>query len=276
MPTIRDRLRASPLEAKARMVAPLGRLMRHGDPAAEPLVRALRTTILGRIDPAERAWADRIERRRGELMGREGSTRMPRFDPAQQQDPGGGFAMAGPATSVGAAAAFMSLSPAWCLLLLRLVREAAPSSCLEACTGFGISGSYQAAALELNGAGDLVTLEGSEDWAASARDGFRELGLDRVESRVGPIAETLRVEAERAQPLDFVFIDAEHQEQATVDHFEALLPFLAPGAIIGFDDVDWPGVRAAHATIGEHERVTTSILVGRIGFTIIDGDGRRA
>lgn len=276
MSTIRAKIRASPMEARARMVAPLARLMRHSDPAAEPLVRALRTTVLGRVEPGERVWAQRIEERRAALMSREGSTGMPRFDPEKQEEPGGGFAMSGPPTEVGTAAAFMSLSPAWCLLLMRLVREAGPRSCLEACTGFGISGSYQAAALELNGAGQLVTLEGSDEWAASAREGFAELGLERVESRVGPIAETLRAEAERSQPLDFVFIDAEHQEQATVDHFETLVPFLAPGAIVAFDDADWPGVRAAHATIGGHERVSTSILVGRIGFTITNASDRPA
>lgn len=276
MSTIRAKFRASPLEARARMIAPLGRLMRRADPAAQPLVNALRTTVLGRIDEGEKAWAKRIEDRRSALMSRDGSTHLPRFDPEQQAAPGGGFAMSGPPTSLGTAAAFMSLSPAWCLLLMRLVREAAPRSCLEACTGFGISGSYQAAALELNGGGELTTLEGSDEWAASAREGFEELGLGRVTSRVGPIAETLRAEAERAQPLDFVFIDAEHQEQATVDHFEALVPFLAPGAILAFDDADWPGVRAAHETIGRHERVSTSILVGRIGFTVVNANGRPA
>jgi predicted O-methyltransferase YrrM len=272
MQTLRARIRRSPLEARARMVAPLARLRAHDDPGATPLIAALRTTILGRLDAADRAWIDRIEARRAELMSRGGSTPMPRFNGDAQADPGGGFAMSGPETSLGSAAAFMSLSPTWCVLLLRLMRELKPQSSLELCTGFGISGSYQAAGLNLNGSGRLITLEGSADWAASAVEGFAALGLDQqIESCVGPVAETLRTQAERAAPLDFVFVDAEHQEQATVDHFNTVLPYLAPSAIVAFDDVDWPGVRAAHQTIGEHEAVTTSILVGRLGFTIVNG-----
>jgi predicted O-methyltransferase YrrM len=274
MQTIRARVRRSPLEARARMIAPLARLRAHGDPAARPLVRALQTTLIGRVDQRERAWIKRIEARRAELIERGGSTRLPRFDQGTKAQPGGGFAMAGPETSLGSAAAFMSLSPTWCVLLLRLIRELAPASSLELCTGFGISGSYQAAGLQLNDAGHMTTLEGSEEWAASAVDGFRELGLERIESRVGPVAETLATEAQRGAPLDFVFVDAEHQEQATLDHFDTLLPYLGSGAIVAFDDADWPGVRAAHQKIGEHPAVTTSILVGRLGFTIV-GNGSR-
>jgi len=257
------------------MAMPLVRLRLARDPLAAPLVAALRTTLSHRIDPAERAWIDRIEARRARLIEETEPTGVPQFDPAGRDAPGGGFTMTEPKTTLGMASAMMSLAPEWCILLLRLVRELEPESALELCTGFGISGSYQAAALELNGRGHLTTLEGSEEWARSAVEGFAELGLDRVESTVGPIAETLAEEAARLAPLDFVFIDAEHQEQATLDHFETLRPHLAEGAVIVLDDADWPGVRAAFRAIQEDELVSSSALVGRLGFLVVSRSAPR-
>lgn len=254
------------------MAVGLARLMGDRDPALRPLVRALRMVVSGRIPPEERAWIERIEARRGQLMGRGAPTGLPEFAPATESCASGGFTMTAPQTTIGVASAIMSLAPSWCVLLMRLVRELAPRSALEVGTGFGISGSYQAAALELNGRGTLITLEGSEAWAESAVEGFSTLGLERVEVRVGPIAETLTEEAESHAPLDFVFIDAEHQEQATLAHFEAILPSLAEGAIVALDDVGWPGVQRAHAAIGRHDRVSTSIVIGRLGFWVITAD----
>lgn len=251
------------------MIVGLARLTGDQDPAVRPLLRALKMTLSGRIPPEERAWIERIETRRRLLLERTAPTGLPEFDPGTESSSNGGFTMTVPQTTIGVASAFMSLTPSWCTLLMRLVRELAPRSALEVGTGFGISASYQAAALELNGSGTLTTLEGSEAWAESAVEGFAALGLERVDVRVGPIAETLAEAAESRAPLDFVFIDAEHQEQATLDHFEVLLPYLADGAIVAFDDVDWAEVRCAYDAIGRHDRVSTSVVIGRLGFSVI-------
>ena len=52
---------------------------------------------------------------------------------------------------------------------MRLVRELRPHSCLELGTGVGVSAGYQAAAMELNGVGRLLTLDGSADGRRSRR-----------------------------------------------------------------------------------------------------------
>ena len=102
------------------------------------------------------------------------------------------------------------------------------------------------------------------------RGGPRGLGLDRATVRVGPIDERLAAELDGPEPLDFAFIDAEHQADATLDQFAAILPSLAPGAVVVVDDVDWPEMRRAQAAIGSHPRVSTSVSVGRLGFSVID------
>jgi predicted O-methyltransferase YrrM len=257
----------SSLGARARMAAALARLSLAG-PAARPLRRALRATLLGRLSSDERAWSERIEARRAQLIQTGAETGMPAF--RQHASGGGEFEMSDPQTTLGFAAVVMSLTPEWCLLLMRLVRELAPRSCLELGTGFGISTAYQAAALTMNGSGRLTTLEGSAAWADLAIRGLAELDLQaRVSGRVGPLAETLAAEAERRAPVDFVFVDAEHEVQPTLEHFEAMLPHLAERAVLVFDDVDWPGVRAAHDRIAGHESVTESLRLGRLGVTVV-------
>ena len=260
----------SSISARARMAAALVRLAANRDPRARPIRKALRATVRGRWAPDEARWIDRIERRRLELWSESRPTAMPEFEP-RAADGTGGFSMSGPPTSMGMAAVLMSLSPHWCRLLLRLVREHRPRSCLELGTGFGISAAYTGAALELNGAGELTTLEGSEEWAASAGEGFDTLGLARISQRVGPIERTLADEADRRAPLDFVFIDAEHEGEATLDHFYTLLPHLSDGAILLFDDVGWPGVERAVEEIASDDRISTGSRIGRLAGCAVRG-----
>lgn len=112
---------------------------------------------------------------------------------------------------------------------MRLVRELHPRSCLELGTGF----AYQAAALELNGAGRLTTLDVAAPWATIAERRFAELGLDeKVELRRGTIDETLDGVLQDASPVDYAFLDAEHTEVATIKHFDGVLPVLASGAVV--------------------------------------------
>lgn len=262
-----DLVRTSPVTARMYMTAALARLSATREPTTRPLRRALRTLLLGQVPGPERRWAARIEALRARLAA-DGAATGQSFDPGTE-GPAGRFTMDRGPSTVSIASQFMSLSPTWCLLLLRLVREAAPRSCLELGTAFGISAAYLGAALELNEAGRLVTLEGSEAWAKRARDSLDSLGLERVEVRVGPIAATLPGEATEAEPVDFVFIDAEHQAAATLEQFRTVLPSLAPGALVACDDVDWPEMREAQAAIAADERVASSISFGRLGISIV-------
>jgi predicted O-methyltransferase YrrM len=236
-------------------------------PTARPVARALLTTALERMDPAEREWARKIESRRRELLSDREVTE-PVFDPGAP-GPRGDLGVLYEPVPVEVASLLMSLPALWCALLMRLVRELRPRTCLELGTAFGISGAYQAAALELNGAGSLTTLEGAREWADIAEQGFDELGLARVETRVGPIEQTF-AEAARSGPFDYVFADAEHSEQAIQSYFHLMAPHLSHGAVVLFDDIDWSeGTWRAWQAIRRHERVARSASLGRMGVAII-------
>ena len=90
-----------------------------------------------------------------------------------------------------------------------------PGSCLEMGTAVGVSTAYQAAALRLNRHGSFVTIEGATSLADIARSNFQQLGLDTVEVVVGRFQDTLTEVLTSRQPVDYVFVDGHHDEQAT-------------------------------------------------------------
>ena len=83
-----------------------------------------------------------------------------------------------------------SKSHFWSFLLFKLIREFKPSTCLELGTALGISACYQAAALKLNQAGNLTTLEGADSLALIAKQHFQALGLDNVRVVIGRFQDT--------------------------------------------------------------------------------------
>ena len=161
----------------------------------------------------------------------------------------------------------ISIPPRWGLMLVRLVRELSPNLCVELGTGFGLSAAFVSAALELNGTGELVSFEGAEEWAEIARGGAAELGLDRLDVRVGPLSETLPVSLSELAPVDFAFVDAEHTKESTLRYFDQLLPHLSDRAVVLFDDIDFDrGMWEAWEGIRDHPRVRAWAALGRIGI----------
>ncbi|HYU59182.1 MAG TPA: class I SAM-dependent methyltransferase [Solirubrobacterales bacterium] len=238
------------------------------DRATRPIAAAARTTVLGRIPPAEREWLRRIEDRRRELA-RTSAVTGPEFHAGERPESGLFSVLHGP-VSIASAASVVSVSPLWGLFLMRLVRELSPRSCIELGTGFGLSGCYQGAALELNGAGTLTTLEGAPEWAMIAEQGFAELELGRVEVRVGPLGETLQRLLSESPPVDFAFVDAEHGEAATLGYLGALLPHMSDAGVVVFDDISFSReMIRAWRSIRRHPRISFSIGMWRFGIAVV-------
>ncbi|MER7736452.1 O-methyltransferase [Streptomyces erythrochromogenes] len=99
----------------------------------------------------------------------------------------------------------------------------------------GYSAQWLAKALPPDGR--LITIENNPVHAIVAADNIRAAGLaDRVEVRVGNAADQLALLlAEKADPFDFFFIDAD--EHNNVTYFESCIQLSRPGSIIVFDNV---------------------------------------
>jgi predicted O-methyltransferase YrrM len=164
-----------------------------------------------------------------------------------------------------------SKKPHWARLLFNVIRSLQPETAIELGSCVGISASYQAAALQLNGHGRLVTLEGAEPLAARSERTLAELGLDKWASvRLGQFAETLPDVVSELAPVDYAFIDGHHTESATLDYMERILPHASEESVLVFDDIDWsPGMKKAWAQIVADPRFALTLDLGTIGFAAV-------
>jgi predicted O-methyltransferase YrrM len=161
----------------------------------------------------------------------------------------------------------------WALVLFKIIRKLSPRSCVELGSCVGISAAYQASALRLNGQGTLVTLEGSPEIAAIARETLEGFDLGNASVVTGPFHRTLREVLERAGAVDFFFNDGHHDHDAVMRYFNEAMPHLADGAVMVFDDISWSaGMRRAWAEIEDDDRVAASIDLHTVGMALLRKD----
>ena len=169
-----------------------------------------------------------------------------------------------------------SIKPFWGLALFMLTREIKPNICFELGTCLGISAAYQAAALNLNDNGQLITLESKSSLARLAEDNLGNLGIERIKVLPGRVQEILSTALVEYQPVDYVFVDCNHDEQSTIDFFNQIFPFLSASAIMIFDDINWSEeMKRAWIIISNDERVNISVTMSRIGICIFDKSVKR-
>ncbi|MGH3031390.1 MAG: O-methyltransferase [Gaiellaceae bacterium] len=157
-------------------------------------------------------------------------------------------------------------------LLQFLVYALRPRRVLELGTYSGYSAISMAAALPPGGRID--TCEVDETHAAVARRYIDEAGYgDRVTIHLGPALETIeRLEGE----FDFVFVDADKANY--VAYYEALLPRLAGGGLMAFDNTLWSGrvlepddTPATRAILELNDRLASDPDVVVVQLSVRDG-----
>lgn len=241
--------------------------------APTAVVAAVKKAAFGRPSPEERRWIERIEllRRLLETSPEEltltdlGAGAGAKFDSGEAQT-------AHVVVKTLGAMTRSSSPPRWAYLLFRLVRELRPASVLELGSCVGVSASYQAAALELNGqAGRLISLEGADVLALRSQRTLEELGLrDRAEVRPGRFVETLGGAADDLAPIDLAFIDGHHVETATLEYAETILERASDEATLIFDDIHWSdGMRSAWSRIEADDRYALTLDLRKLGIAVV-------
>jgi caffeoyl-CoA O-methyltransferase len=134
-------------------------------------------------------------------------------------------------------------------------------------------------ALNLPDDGRIISLDVNEETTAIARRYAEEAGVvDRIDYRVGSALDAL---AELDGPFDLVFIDADKENYA--NYYEALLPRLAPTALMAIDNTLWSGrvldpaddsaptraIRELNDRIAADDRVVAVQLTVRDGVTLV-------
>jgi predicted O-methyltransferase YrrM len=236
-----------------------GRVRRRDLPGSEALADAI-DGIRGKgTDPDEAAWIQRIETRRDEF------SELPTMTFDSPATPGQPWRRNGRLLAQVA-----SIRPPWGRFLLRLVRGLRPESCIELGGAIGISAAYQAAGLELNGAGRLLSIEGSPELAGHARQTLTGLGLERVEVVEGRFEEVLEPILPNAAPVDLAYLDAGKGRDQNVALFDQLLPHLSPRAMVVMDDIHWSKeMNLAWRDISSHPSVALSVDLWRLGACLV-------
>jgi len=161
-----------------------------------------------------------------------------------------------------------SNQPSISRLLYNIASRYNPKTILELGTNLGIGTLHLWAAVPES---RIITLEGCPEISRKAKDNFLKLHADKIELITGPIEETLSPLLTKVDSIDLLFIDANHQYQATTDYFLKCLPKLYSQSIVIFDDIHWSReMERAWKQIIAHEKVTLSIDLFRAGVAFLN------
>jgi predicted O-methyltransferase YrrM len=149
-------------------------------------------------------------------------------------------------------------------LLYRLVDDLKPRNMIELGTCLGITSLYLK-----NAAPDarLFTLEGCPETAGIAASVFKKANINDIKQITGNFDDTLPDVIDGLDQLDFVFVDGNHQKDATLNYFEWCLPKVHENTLLIFDDIYWSkGMKEAWNMIKSHPQVTVTVDLFWIGL----------
>lgn len=141
-----------------------------------------------------------------------------------------------------------------------------PDRIVEFGTAFGVSGMYWLSGLEKAGTGHLMTYEPNSDWAS-----FAEQNLLKISNRFTLTHGTFEDNAAATlepQSVDIGFIDAIHTDEFVTQQWAILKPFMKPGGLVLFDDINFsPSMQACWKKMARMpEAVASAAVVGRVGI----------
>ncbi|QQL48735.1 O-methyltransferase [Mucilaginibacter ginkgonis] len=149
-------------------------------------------------------------------------------------------------------------------LLYRLAADLQPANIIELGTCLGTTTLYLHAAAPN---AKIYTLEGCPQTAGVAQKGFDKTGAKNIQLITGNFDDTLPPLINELDQLDFVFIDGNHQKQATLDYFNRCLPKVHENSLLIFDDIYWSeGMKEAWTEIKKHLDVTATVDLFWIGL----------
>jgi predicted O-methyltransferase YrrM len=149
-------------------------------------------------------------------------------------------------------------------LLFRLVNHFKPRYILELGTSLGITTMYLALPYKST---NVVTLEGSDSTASIAQRNFSKAGVKNITVITGELGNTLKETVNHLSPLDFVYFDANHRKEPTLNYFLTCLSYHHENTVFVFDDIYWSsGMKNAWTEIKTHPEVTLTIDLFSVGL----------
>ncbi|TAG85728.1 MAG: class I SAM-dependent methyltransferase [Bacteroidetes bacterium] len=149
-------------------------------------------------------------------------------------------------------------------LLFKLINYFDTKTIVELGTCLGLTTLYLQKA---NSKNKVYTFEGCPNIAKIAKENFKELDSKNIDITIGNIDETLPKKLIEIDKIDFLFLDANHRYQATLNYFDLCLPKLNKNSIVILDDIHWSAdMEKAWNKIIEKQEVTISIDLFGLGI----------
>jgi predicted O-methyltransferase YrrM len=149
-------------------------------------------------------------------------------------------------------------------LLFRLVNYFNPQTIFDLGTSLGITTLYLAAA---NTKAAVYTFEGCQQTLGIARKNFGQLGYTNIKPVAGNIDQSLPENIAKVPQVDFVFFDANHRLNPTLNYFNTCLAKSHNQSVFIFDDIYWSSeMTEAWQQIKRHPQVTLTIDLFYVGL----------
>ena len=154
-------------------------------------------------------------------------------------------------------------TPRLSYLYQRMIRYYGCRTIIELGTSLGVNTLYLARSEQA----EVYTFEGAPTLAALARGHFKDAGQENIHVVEGDIDATLPTFVETGVKADWVLIDANHTEAATLRYFNLLLKTLHDDSIVVIDDIHQsPGMESAWQQVQGHKRVRATADLYRCGI----------
>lgn len=158
-------------------------------------------------------------------------------------------------------------SPYQLRVLFRLIEWVGAENIVELGASLGLSSFYLAATSTKN---TVTSFEGNPHFVKLIKLQNLRLGFENLHLIEGNFDKTYPEFIQSGPKVDFIFIDGNHREQATIDYFLQSLKIIDEDGIIVLDDIHWSlGMQKAWKKIKAHERVNASIDLYMMGIIFL-------
>ncbi len=155
-------------------------------------------------------------------------------------------------------------------LLYNTIEYFQPEKVLEIGTCLGMGTLFLAAACPKS---NIITLEGNNQLIQQAKKNFEYFNINNITIIEGNFNDTLPVVLNNNSGFGLIFIDGNHNGNATIEYLEICLPLIKIPGIIIIDDIRWSSdMFDAWNKIINYEQVSLSVDLFQMGIIFLNPD----
>lgn len=171
-------------------------------------------------------------------------------------------------TTISKIARSASKKPKDCQLLFRIALESRAKTIFELGTNLGLTTRLLA---RINTQTQVYTFEGAPALTEWSEKQFKHEDLNNIHLIKGNLDLTLKDTLKKLKIIDFIFIDANHTYEATMNYFNLLVKHIHQKSILVLDDIHQSsGMQQAWQDIQNDSQTICTLDLFRLGIVFFD------